>query len=75
MTYISSSRTDLILTSHSNLVIEFGLEKSLYIDSYHHCIAFGMMNLNVSVPPPYAHKFWDYNKNIQKKYPEKYENL
>ena len=41
MTSTSSSRIDLIFTSNPNLIIEFGIDKSLYVDSCHHSIAFG----------------------------------
>ena len=36
MTNTSSSCIDLIFTSNPNLITEFGIEKSLYVDSCHH---------------------------------------
>ena len=75
MTNTSSSWIDLIFTSNSNLITEFGIEKSLYADSCHHNIVFGKMNLNVSLPPPYTSEVWDYKKADKKKYPEKYKNM
>ena len=58
----SYSCIDLIFTSNSNLITELGIEKSLYVDSFHHSIIFGKMNLNVPLPPPKSREVWDYNK-------------
>ena len=74
MTSTSSSCIDLIFTSNSNLITEFGIEKSLYVDSCHHSIVFGKMNLNVPLFPPYIVEVWDYNK-ADKKYSESYKNM
>ena len=72
MANTSSSCIDLVFTSNAKLITELGIEKSLYGDGCHHSIVFGMMNLNVLLPPAYTREVWDYNK-IDKKYPEKYK--
>ena len=43
----SSSCLDLIFTPNPNFITEFGIEKSLYADSYHNNMVFSKMNLNV----------------------------
>ena len=66
MTNTSSSCNDLIFTSNTSLITDFGIEKSLYADSCHHSIVFGKINLNVSLPAPYTREVWDYNKADKK---------
>ena len=66
MTNTHSSCTDLIFISNPSLITEFGIEKSLYVDSFHHSIVYGKLNLNVPLPPSYTREVWDYNKADKK---------
>ena len=66
ITNTSSSCIDLIFISNVNLIREFGIEKSLYADSFHYSIVFGKMNLSIPLPPLYTREVWDYNKADKK---------
>ena len=46
-----SSRIDLILTSHRNIVVESGVHPSLH-PHCHHQIIFAKFNLKIYYPPP-----------------------
>ena len=55
----SSSCIDLIFTSNTNLVTEFGLDQTLYKTCDHNLI-FGKINFNIPLPPPFYRDIWDY---------------
>ena len=48
MTNTGSLCIDLVFTSSLSLIAEFGIEKPLYKDIYHHSIVFGKINLNAT---------------------------
>ena len=55
----SSSCTDLLFTSHPNLIIDSGVHPSLH-PNCHHQIIYAKFNLNVHYPPPYVREVWHY---------------
>ena len=57
----SASCIDLIFTNQPNLVINSGVNPSLY-QNCHHQIIFAQINLKVYYLPPYKRLVWDYKK-------------
>ena len=58
-----SSCTDLIFTSHQNLVMESGVHASLYL-SCHHQIIYAKFNLKINYPPPYEREIWHHEEAV-----------
>ena len=62
-TYIlptSSSRTDLLFTNQSNMVVNSGIFPLTH-QSCHHQTVFAKVNLKIFYPPPYTRRIWDYS--------------
>ena len=57
----SSSCIDLIFTSQSNIVMDSGVDSSLY-PKCHHQIIYSKLNLKTEYPSPYIRKIWNYKK-------------
>ena len=57
----SSSCTDLIFTSQSNLITGSGVHSSLH-PSCHHQIFFPKLNLHIVHPPPHWREIWHYRE-------------
>ena len=55
----SSSCIDLIFTSNPSIIVDSGIEKSLF-SSCHHDIIYGKINFRVPLPPPQFRTIWDY---------------
>ena len=55
----SSSCINLIFSSNTNLVTEFGVDTTLY-KTCHHSLIFGKINFNIPLPPPFYRDIWDY---------------
>ena len=54
-----SSFIDLIFTSNPSIIVDSGIEKSLF-SSCHHDIIYGKINFRVPLPPPQFRTIWDY---------------
>ena len=62
----SSSCIDLVFTSNTNLVTDFGLDPALY-KTCHHNLVFGKINFNIPLPAPIYRHYKSANvKMIQK---------
>ena len=57
----SSFCIDLISTSTTNLVTEIGVDPTLEKICYHN-LAFGKINFNTPLPPPFYRDIWDYKR-------------
>ena len=57
----SSSCINLIFTSYTNLVTDFGVDPTLY-KTYHHNLIFEKINFNIPLPPPFYRDIWDYER-------------
>ena len=55
----SSPCIDLIFTSNTNSVTDFGVDPALY-KTYHHNSIFGKINFNILLPPPFYRNIWNY---------------
>ena len=54
----SSSCIDLIFTSNTNLVTDFGVDPTLY-KTCHHNLIFGKINFDIPLTPPFYRDIWD----------------
>ena len=65
----SSSCTDIIFRNNLNLILNYGVDLSLF-GKCHHNIIFGKINIQIPLLQSYIHKVWDYSRanaeNIQK---------
>ena len=65
----SSFCIDLIYSSNTSFVKNWGSELSIY-EKCHHNIIYGTLNFHVPLPPPYYRDVWDYKhtntESIQK---------
>ena len=59
----SSSCIDLIFTSNTSLVTDFGVNPRLY-KTCHHNLIFGKINFNIPLLPPFYRDIWDYKRAI-----------
>ena len=59
LTNNSSTCIDLIFTSNPSIIVDSGIEKSLF-SSCHHDIIYGKINFRVPLPPPQFRTIWDY---------------
>ena len=57
----SSSCINLIFTSYTNLVTDFGVDPTL-CKTYHHNLIFEKINFNIPLPPPFYRDIWDYER-------------
>ena len=57
----SSSCIDLIFTSQPNLILESGVNPTLY-EACHHQIIYAKINFQIHFPVPFQRKVWDYSK-------------
>ena len=59
----SSSCINLIFTSNTSLVTDFGVNPRLY-KTCHHNLIFGKINFNIPLLPPFYRGIWDYKRAI-----------
>ena len=60
---------DLIFCTNKNVILNHGVDVSLF-DKCHHNIIYGKVSIQVPLPPTYIREVWDYSKanveNIKK---------
>ena len=54
-----SSCIDLLFTTYNKFLCNVGVEQTIY-NKRNHNIIYGLLNLNIPLPPPYYREVWDY---------------
>ena len=54
-----SSCIDLLFTTYNKFLCNVGVEQTIY-NKCNHNIIYGLLNLNIPLPPPYYREVWDY---------------